>query len=123
MLLALLLVSGSVVVLDAHLRHVEANYQTADELVRAGANSKLVYGFPSWYGWHHYDDLMADLGKTYDEGKGFATFSIFKRVLAQSEYALRNQQAPLPEKDWMLMERRSYSTLHGKEPLDLWRRR
>ena len=121
--LALLMISGSVLLLDSHLRHVEASYQTAEELVRNGANSNRIYGYPSWYGWHHYDYLMADLQKAYDEGKGFGTFSIFKRVLAQSDYALRNQHEPLPAEDWVLLERRWYSTLHGREPLDIWRRR
>jgi hypothetical protein len=124
MVLALLMISGSVLLLDSHLRHVEASYQTAEELVRNGANSKQISGYPSWYGWHHYDDLMADLQKAYNEGKGFGTFSIFKRVLAQSDYALRNQnEPPLPSEDWILLDRRWYSTLHGREPLDIWRHR
>lgn len=122
--LALLMTAGSVLLLDSHLRFVEANYQIADGLVRNGANSSRISAHPSWYGWHHYDELMGDFEKNFDQGKGFRNFSIFRRVLDQSEYALRNQrEPPVPPDDWVLFERRWYSTLHGKEPLDIWRHR
>lgn len=70
----------SVLYIENHARFVEANWKTADALVRSGNDAQRVFAWPSWYGWNHYDSVINDLRTSFARGDGVAALRIFGRA-------------------------------------------